>query len=341
MRQGRARSPDRPGDRPRGRGPRDQGCSHPERRDRQLEAGDIAICGDWIVGTYDDYRGAREIDGRGLIATPGFIDTHVHVESSLVTPGEFDRQVLPRGTTTAICDPHEIANVLGLEGLRYFLEAAQTLRMTLKVQLSSCVPATDLETSGARLLAERPGGPARSSIGARPRRDDEFSGRAGKRPGGARQAGGVRGLARRRPCAAGARLRPQRLSGGRAAHRPRDALARGGRGEARQGPASADPRGQHRQERRGAGALAQRGDLALDRVLHRRSQPARDRGRGPHRLRDPQGDPSAARRRSRPIGRRPSPRRARSACSIAARSRPAGAPTSCCWAISRAARSSR
>jgi adenine deaminase len=118
-----------------------------------LDEGDIAICGDWIVGTYDDYRGAREIDGRGLVAAPGFIDTHVHVESSLVTPAEFDRQVLRRGTTTAICDPHEIANVLGLQGLRYFLEAAQTLRMTLKVQLSSCVPATDLETSGARLLA--------------------------------------------------------------------------------------------------------------------------------------------------------------------------------------------
>ena len=117
-----------------------------------LDAGDIAICGDWIVGTYQDYRGRREIDGRGLIAAPGFIDTHVHVESSLVTPGEFDRQVLPRGTTTAICDPHEIANVLGVEGIRYFLGAAQTLRMTLKVQLSSCVPATDLETSGARLL---------------------------------------------------------------------------------------------------------------------------------------------------------------------------------------------
>src|SRR5919106_235325 len=118
-----------------------------------LDEGDIAICGDWIVGTYDDYRGAHEIDGRGLIAAPGFIDTHVHVESSLVTPSEFDRQVLPRGTTTAICDPHEIANVLGLTGIRYFLEAAQTLRMTLKVQLSSCVPATDLETSGARLVA--------------------------------------------------------------------------------------------------------------------------------------------------------------------------------------------
>ena len=119
----------------------------------ELDAGDIAICGDWIVGTHDEYRGMREIDSRGRVAVPGFIDTHVHVESSLVTPFEFERAVLPRGTTTAICDPHEIANVLGAEGLRYFLDAAASLRMTLRVQLSSCVPATHLETSGARLDA--------------------------------------------------------------------------------------------------------------------------------------------------------------------------------------------
>jgi adenine deaminase len=119
----------------------------------ELDQGDIAICGDWIVGTHDDYRGVREIEGRGLIAVPGFVDTHVHVESSLVTPFEFERAVLPRGTTTAICDPHEIANVLGADGVRYFLDAALALRMTLKVQLSSCVPATGLETAGARLDA--------------------------------------------------------------------------------------------------------------------------------------------------------------------------------------------
>ena len=85
----------------------------------ELDQGDIAICGDWIVGTYDEYRGAREIDGRGVIAVPGFIDTHVHIESSLVTPFEFERAVLPRGTTTAICDPREI-DVLGQEGVRCF-----------------------------------------------------------------------------------------------------------------------------------------------------------------------------------------------------------------------------
>ena len=115
---------------------------------------DIAICGDQIVGTYETYSGQREIDGRGLFAVPGFIDTHFHVESSLVTPMEFDRCVLPHGITTAICDPHEIANVIGAEGIRYFLKAAEQTIMDLRVQLSSCVPATEFETAGARLLIE-------------------------------------------------------------------------------------------------------------------------------------------------------------------------------------------
>jgi adenine deaminase len=114
---------------------------------------DIAICGDRIVGTYETYSGTTEIDGGGLFAVPGFIDTHLHVESSLVTPAEFDRCVLPRGVTTAICDPHEIANVLGADGVRYFLRGAEATIMDLRVQLSSCVPATEFETSGARLLA--------------------------------------------------------------------------------------------------------------------------------------------------------------------------------------------
>ncbi len=114
---------------------------------------DIAVTGDRIVGTYEEYSGAREIDGSGLFAVPGFIDTHLHVESSLVTPQEFDRCVLPHGVTTAICDPHEIANVLGVEGIRYFLDSAGTTIMDLRVQLSSCVPATAFETSGAELLA--------------------------------------------------------------------------------------------------------------------------------------------------------------------------------------------
>lgn len=119
--------------------------------DGSLTPTDIAIVGDRIVGTHATYEGLREIDAAGRIAVPGFIDTHLHVESSLVTPHEFDRCVLPHGVTTAICDPHEIANVLGAEGIRYFLACAETLVMDLRVQLSSCVPATAFETSGARL----------------------------------------------------------------------------------------------------------------------------------------------------------------------------------------------
>ena len=115
---------------------------------------DVAICGDRIVGTCDEYSGREEIDGRGLFAVPGFIDTHCHIESSLVTPLEFDRCVLPHGVTTVICDPHEIANVLGADGIRYFLESAEAAIMDIRVQLSSCVPSTEFETAGARLLAE-------------------------------------------------------------------------------------------------------------------------------------------------------------------------------------------
>ena len=120
----------------------------------ELVKSDVAICGDRIVGTMGDYRGAREIDIRGKVVVPGFIDTHCHVESSLLTPLEFDRCVLSHGVTTSICDPHEIANVLGLTGLRYFLDGAMRTAMDLRVQLSSCVPATALETSGARLEAD-------------------------------------------------------------------------------------------------------------------------------------------------------------------------------------------
>ncbi len=114
---------------------------------------DVAICADRIVGTHGTYRGRREIDVGGLVLVPGFIDTHLHIESSLVTPFEFDRCVTPRGVTTAICDPHEIANVAGIAGIRYFLDAAGCMVMDLRVQLSSCVPATAMETSGARLEA--------------------------------------------------------------------------------------------------------------------------------------------------------------------------------------------
>lgn len=112
---------------------------------------DIAVVEDRIVGTHGRYEGLETVDGRGRVAVPGFIDTHLHIESSLVTPFEFDRCVLPRGVTTVICDPHEIANVLGAEGIAYFLAAAERTAMDIRVNLSSCVPATGFETAGASL----------------------------------------------------------------------------------------------------------------------------------------------------------------------------------------------
>lgn len=118
-----------------------------------LVATDVAICGDTIVGVFGDYDGKRVIDVTGQILVPGFIDTHLHIESSLVTPFEFDRCVGPHGVTTAICDPHEIANVCGLTGIHYFLEASALTLMDIRVQLSSCVPSTHMETTGARLEA--------------------------------------------------------------------------------------------------------------------------------------------------------------------------------------------
>lgn len=118
-----------------------------------LVAGDVAICGDTIVGVFDSYEGRTVIDCTGKILVPGFIDTHLHIESSCVTPFEFDRCVTPLGVTTAICDPHEIANVCGLTGINYFLEASARTVMDIRVQLSSCVPSTHMETTGARLEA--------------------------------------------------------------------------------------------------------------------------------------------------------------------------------------------
>ena len=118
----------------------------------EMLTGDVAITGDRIAGI-GRYEGREVIDVTGLTLVPGFIDTHLHIESSLITPYEFDRCVTPRGVTTAVCDPHEIANVIGADGIRYFQQASETTLMDIRVQLSSCVPSTDMETAGASLDA--------------------------------------------------------------------------------------------------------------------------------------------------------------------------------------------
>ncbi|MEO1196482.1 MAG: adenine deaminase [Pseudomonadota bacterium] len=120
----------------------------------EMIKGDVAILGDRIIGVGEDYDATRIVDVTGLTLVPGFIDTHLHIESSLVTPFEFDRCVLPLGVTTAICDPHEIANVIGADGIRYFQNASAHTLMDIRVQISSCVPSTDMETAGAELTAD-------------------------------------------------------------------------------------------------------------------------------------------------------------------------------------------
>jgi adenine deaminase len=119
----------------------------------QWLGGDIAIDDGAIVGVGEKYEGEKVLNLKGRYLVPGFIDSHVHVESTLMTPAEFERTVLPRGTTSAILDPHEIVNVLGKEGLEYILRCSERSRIGLYIMLSSCVPATHLETSGAKLSA--------------------------------------------------------------------------------------------------------------------------------------------------------------------------------------------
>jgi adenine deaminase len=121
----------------------------------EFVAGDIAIKDGVVVGLAAGLSGAREIDGRAAHVVPGFIDAHVHLESSLLVPESFQRAVLPRGTTSAVCDPHELANVLGVPGIRFFLDAAERTTLDLRVMVSSCVPATEFETNGAGVLDAR------------------------------------------------------------------------------------------------------------------------------------------------------------------------------------------
>lgn len=119
-----------------------------------VEEGDIAISDGIIVGIAKGYSGIKEIDATGRFAVPGFIDAHVHLESSNVLPGEYEKAVLPHGITTAVCDPHELSNVVGIAAYEYFHACAEKMHMSLLVRLSSCVPATNLETSGATIDSE-------------------------------------------------------------------------------------------------------------------------------------------------------------------------------------------
>ncbi|MCB1054520.1 MAG: adenine deaminase [Acidobacteria bacterium] len=116
----------------------------------EILPGDVALVRSRIVGI-GDYRAKEVLDLEGAYLCPGFIDAHVHIESSMVPPSEFARAVVPRGTTAVITDPHEIANVLGLDGIRFMFESAKHGPLSMFVMASSCVPATAMETNGAVL----------------------------------------------------------------------------------------------------------------------------------------------------------------------------------------------
>jgi adenine deaminase len=114
---------------------------------------DVAIENGYIAGI-GQYEGKKELDLTGKYLTPGFVDSHIHIESSMLSPLEFARVVVPLGTTTVVADPHEIANVTGLAGIRYLLAETEKLPINAYFMLPSCVPATNMENSGATLLAE-------------------------------------------------------------------------------------------------------------------------------------------------------------------------------------------
>ncbi len=116
----------------------------------ELSRGDIAVAEGLIVGI-GTYSGRNEVDMSGKIVLPGFLDAHIHLESALVSPREFVKAVLPHGTTTVITDPHEIANVMGTDGIEYMLQATEGLPVDVRFMLPSCVPATPLDESGAVL----------------------------------------------------------------------------------------------------------------------------------------------------------------------------------------------
>ena len=176
---------------------------------------------DGLIAAVGEARAARDrIDIGGRFLCPGLLDAHVHIESSMVAPAEFARAVVPRGTTTVVCDPHEIANVCGSDGVRWMLDASEGLPLDVLVAAPSCVPATHLATAGAALDAA-----AVTALRDHPRVIGlaEVMNVPGVVLGDAEvhaKLAGFRGLPDRRPCAGDHRQLAQRLLRGRGRERP-------------------------------------------------------------------------------------------------------------------------
>ena len=127
---------------------------------REWLRADVAIADGWIAAVGAGYQGRETIDATGMWVTPGLIDAHVHIESSRLLPAEFARLVLPHGTTTVVADPHEIANVLGTDGVHWLLDSTEGLPLDVFFMASSCVPASAFESPRRALTPGRPRGPA-------------------------------------------------------------------------------------------------------------------------------------------------------------------------------------
>ena len=218
----RARAADR-------RRPRRRGAGHSSSRARGSSR---ALTREWLVRRRRDRRragspasapttAASGSTRAGATSCPGFIDAHMHVESSKLTPGEFARAVLPHGTTAIVCDPHEVANVLGSDGVHWMLDASEGLPLTVFVMAPSCVPASAFESPRRELTVGDMEAILRRRRALGVAEMMNFPGVIAGDPDGAREARGPRRLARRRPRAGRARPRARRLRRGRDPLRPR------------------------------------------------------------------------------------------------------------------------
>ena len=198
----------------------------------ELRAADIGLVGPLIASVHPpgSHAGAAaRFDAAGRLIAPGLIDTHLHIESSMVTPRRYAETVVPQGTTTICWDPHEVGNVLGLDGVRWAIEAARDLPLRILVLAPSCVPsAPGLERAGAVFEAAEMREMLAWTRGRGRRRGDGHARRAGtQRPhGGHHRRGARERQARLRPCARALGRRSARVRGGGHRIRPRDHLRR-------------------------------------------------------------------------------------------------------------------
>ncbi len=263
---------------------------------------DIAVCDGYVAGL-GDYEGQETLDVGGAYVVPGFIDAHMHLESTKLLVDEFARLVLPMGTTAVVADPHEIANVLGSDGIHWLLDVCSGLPLDVYFTASSCVPASRFESPRRPLTAGDLQGLLRRRRVIGLAEMMNFPGVIAGDPAELEKLGARRRPPRGRPCPRRAREGAQRLC--RSGHplRPRGAHGRGGPTAAARRHVAADPRGLDGAEPRGSPAARAGIRHRAHGVLHGRPRP-----RGHRRLRAPQPDGAEGRRGGRRARGRARPR---------------------------------